>query len=166
MTLLASTSQRSSIDDVIELEVGRDCFLIRIKELGFNIHSAFKLKDGNKNPGNRNSGLKIRESSSESSSENVRVSGPAGMDINKSLVEDEAINVMCLGNSLKEANYDSRHVGEAEISGCGKSSNQDELEINKELVHEVRIDVGENDTENSIHKEGNAFTKWLQMVRE
>ncbi|KAK8615714.1 hypothetical protein V6N13_017297 [Hibiscus sabdariffa] len=50
------------------------------------------------------------------------------MDISKSLVEDEG-----MGNSLKEGNYDCRHVGESEISGCGKSINQDELEINKVL---------------------------------
>ncbi|KAK8658928.1 hypothetical protein V6N13_029147 [Hibiscus sabdariffa] len=76
-TLLVSTSQRSSIDEEIELEVGRDCFLIQIKESGFNIHSAFKLKDENRNPCNQNSDLKNRESSSESSSENVRVPSPA-----------------------------------------------------------------------------------------
>ncbi|KAK8998634.1 hypothetical protein V6N11_084021 [Hibiscus sabdariffa] len=80
------------------------------------------------------------------------------MDISKSLVEDEAINVLCMGNSLKETIYDSRHVGEAYISGCRTSINQDFLEINQNVISKVEIDVVENGTENSIDMERNAIT--------
>ncbi|KAK8623004.1 hypothetical protein V6N13_117900 [Hibiscus sabdariffa] len=130
MTLLVSTSQRSSIDE---------------------------LKDENRNPCNRDPDLKNRECSPGSSSDNVRVSSPASMDISKSLVEDEAINVLCMGNSLKETIYDSRHVGEACISGCRTSINQDVLETIQKVIPEVEIDGVENGTENSIDLEGNAI---------
>ncbi|KAK8696502.1 hypothetical protein V6N13_001636 [Hibiscus sabdariffa] len=46
VTLLISTNQRHNLDGVLELEAGRECFLIRIKELGFNIHSSFKSNEG------------------------------------------------------------------------------------------------------------------------
>ncbi|KAK8997274.1 hypothetical protein V6N11_020757 [Hibiscus sabdariffa] len=97
------------------------------------------------------------ECSPGSSSDNVRVSSPASMDISKSLVEDEAINVLCMGNSLKETIYDSRHVGEACISGCRTSINQDVLETIQKVIPEVEIDGVENGTENSIDLEGNAI---------
>ncbi|KAL4295479.1 hypothetical protein GQ457_12G002800 [Hibiscus cannabinus] len=45
ITILVSTSERNNLDGVLELEAGRECFLVRVKELGFNFHSTFKSND-------------------------------------------------------------------------------------------------------------------------
>ncbi|KAK8621855.1 hypothetical protein V6N13_097483 [Hibiscus sabdariffa] len=67
VTLLVSTKERNNLDDVLELEAGRDVFLIHINKLGFNIHAMPKanvdnIKEKNQGPG-------MGESSSASSSE-------------------------------------------------------------------------------------------------
>ncbi|KAK8686606.1 hypothetical protein V6N13_125629 [Hibiscus sabdariffa] len=48
ITLLVSTTKRNNLDGVLELEAGRENFLIRVNELGFNIHSAFKSNEYNR----------------------------------------------------------------------------------------------------------------------
>ncbi|KAK8662392.1 hypothetical protein V6N13_091970 [Hibiscus sabdariffa] len=69
VTLLMSTKQRNNLDDVLELEAGRDVFLVRIKELGFNIHGMSKANVDNKNDKVPPADMEVDESSSTSSSE-------------------------------------------------------------------------------------------------
>ncbi|KAK8697453.1 hypothetical protein V6N13_113601 [Hibiscus sabdariffa] len=38
VTLLISTQRKGRINEVIEVEVGRDCFLVQVDELGLNFH--------------------------------------------------------------------------------------------------------------------------------
>ncbi|KAK8694285.1 hypothetical protein V6N13_071839 [Hibiscus sabdariffa] len=68
VTLLISAKQRNNLDTVLELEAGREIFLIRIKELGFNIHGMSNRSDVNNNGKFQQLTPERGESSSTSSS--------------------------------------------------------------------------------------------------
>ncbi|KAL4303168.1 hypothetical protein GQ457_10G019730 [Hibiscus cannabinus] len=80
VTLLISTSIKKTINEVMELEAGRDLFILRVKELGLNINSAFKIIDSKNNIGAGFSKLnEHEESTSGSSSEKTSETFPANM---------------------------------------------------------------------------------------
>ncbi|KAL4302141.1 hypothetical protein GQ457_10G003680 [Hibiscus cannabinus] len=114
VTILISTKQRINLDGVLELEVGRECYLIRI-----NMHSVIKMKEENRNTKNLNSVQDKEESSSESSSVKDKGSSPVNLDSRKSLADDSMI-ALSTGNTKAEAVEISRHVGEELISGYSK----------------------------------------------
>ncbi|KAK8655657.1 hypothetical protein V6N13_108229 [Hibiscus sabdariffa] len=109
VTLLISTNQRNNLDGVLELEAGRECYLVRVIELGFNIHLAAKPKEPTKNPV-----LEKGESSTDSSSEKDRRSSPTNC---KNSTNDYSINAIILGITQIEEMDIPRKVGEDFISG-------------------------------------------------
>ncbi|KAL4342271.1 hypothetical protein GQ457_08G027490 [Hibiscus cannabinus] len=109
ITLLISAKQRNNLDGVLELEAGREFYLVRVKELGFNIHLAAKPKEPAKNPV-----LEKGESSSDSSSVKYHRSSPTNC---KSSTNDDSINAIRLGITKIEELDIPRQVGEDFISG-------------------------------------------------
>ncbi|KAL4363278.1 hypothetical protein GQ457_04G006140 [Hibiscus cannabinus] len=117
VTLLISTKQRNNLDVVMELEAGRDIFLVRIKELGFNIHGMPKANVDNKNDKVPPADMEVVESSSASSSEKeVRQTQVSG-DNQKSPLNDASFNAVSLGLSKPDTDHVPRQDPEPKSSG-------------------------------------------------
>ncbi|KAK8654322.1 hypothetical protein V6N13_128293 [Hibiscus sabdariffa] len=102
ITLLVSTIERNNLDGVLELEAGRECFLIRVKELGFNIHSAFKSNEDFRMTRISSPTLDKEESCSESSPEKNTEPPSINLEIDTNLGEDAYINVLSTGTQKKK----------------------------------------------------------------
>ncbi|KAK8563789.1 hypothetical protein V6N13_005976 [Hibiscus sabdariffa] len=82
-----------------------------------------KMNSSGKLPVGDDDAINVEGISSDSSSELSRSNDPTSRDKCKRLVEDEAINFVCMGKLLKEGAsiYDNnvgRFIGETEILGC------------------------------------------------
>ncbi|KAK8696479.1 hypothetical protein V6N13_001613 [Hibiscus sabdariffa] len=93
VTFLISTNQRSHLDGVLELEAGRECYIVRVKEPGFNIHLAAKQQEEIKIPI-----LEKEESSSDSSSEKGRRSSSENYKNPMNIVSINAISLGIIKN--------------------------------------------------------------------
>ncbi|KAK8560864.1 hypothetical protein V6N13_026299 [Hibiscus sabdariffa] len=144
VTLLLSTRQRGNIDEVIEVEVGRESFLIRIEELGFHDHAVNPRNTGEKENLRRKYSLVSVESSSGASSESNRSNSPTSKERSTCLKEDEEVNDFCMGNifmnyATLNYNNEDRFVGEDEIKGCSPKDNISEQRSRQKVVIENEI---------------------------
>ncbi|KAK8658926.1 hypothetical protein V6N13_029145 [Hibiscus sabdariffa] len=102
ITFLISTTERNNLDRVLELEAGREGFLVRVKELGFNIHSAFKSNEDNRRMRISSPVSDKEESCSESSPEKITEPSSINLEINTNLGEDVSINVLSTSTQKKK----------------------------------------------------------------
>ncbi|KAK8626090.1 hypothetical protein V6N13_133742 [Hibiscus sabdariffa] len=123
ITLLVSTSERKNLDGVLELEAGRECYLIRVKELGFNIHAAFKSVEETRKI-SPSSPVSDKEASSESSSVNSKPPS-INLEDRRNLGRDDSINVLSMGTQKNKTLDEYRQVGEDFISGFSKDNYQE-----------------------------------------
>ncbi|KAK8615683.1 hypothetical protein V6N13_017266 [Hibiscus sabdariffa] len=98
VTLLISTNQIWSIDEVVEIELGKVFHRVQIVELGPNAQDSSKQFVENMENLSQKLDSEIRDFSSESSSESVRSKTPVSMERSKRLDEDEAVIAICMGN--------------------------------------------------------------------
>ncbi|KAL4377449.1 hypothetical protein GQ457_02G034240 [Hibiscus cannabinus] len=139
VTLLISTKQRERISEVIEVEVGRDCFLVQVDEFGLNLHSKQSVAP------NHSQAKKNVEFSSYSSSDSVQSTAPANKTHFNCNGEDEVAKAICsekvslVDVSSSDIN-EGRSLGEKDLlrnlqSDELSSHNQMEKNIFQEAVH-------------------------------
>ncbi|KAK8578574.1 hypothetical protein V6N13_100407 [Hibiscus sabdariffa] len=116
--LLISTNQVQKIDEVIELEAGREVFSIRVSEPIIMVRNIVKHQP---------SSLVRELSSSDSSSEKVSRESKATLDSSPSLMEDASINATSLGNSKNEEADAPGQVEEDCVSGKSKAGPQEKV---------------------------------------
>ncbi|KAK8654325.1 hypothetical protein V6N13_128296 [Hibiscus sabdariffa] len=103
VTMLINTSQIRRIDEMVELEVGKFSYIIRVVEMGLSENSEnsnveVKLSKGG------NGGNQPSESLSESSSEEVEKSSTF-LDKGNDGVSNETVNAECFFNNCCEDNH-------------------------------------------------------------
>ncbi|KAK8697974.1 hypothetical protein V6N13_114106 [Hibiscus sabdariffa] len=123
ITLLVSTSERKNLDGFLELEAGRECYLIRVKELGFNIHAVFKSVEETKKI-SPSSPVSDKEASSKSSPVNSKPPS-INLEDRRNLGGDDSINVLSTGTQKNKTLDEYRQVGEDFISGFSKDNYQE-----------------------------------------
>ncbi|KAK8693626.1 hypothetical protein V6N13_071201 [Hibiscus sabdariffa] len=123
ITLLVSTSERKNLDGVLELEAGRECCLIRAKELGFNIHATFKSVEETRKI-SPSSPVSDKEASSESSSVNSKPPS-INLEDRRNLGGDDSIIVLSMGTQKNKTLDEYRQVGEDFILGFSKDNYQE-----------------------------------------
>ncbi|KAK8683316.1 hypothetical protein V6N13_039380 [Hibiscus sabdariffa] len=141
VTLLVSTNQIWSIDEVVDIEVGKVFHRVRIVELGPNAQDSSKQVVENMENLSRKLDSEIRDFSSESSSESVRSKTLVNMERSKRLDEDEAVIAICMGNLpydgvVMNEYEETRHVGEADLTGCKLNDDLVGLDYCQKIFHE------------------------------
>ncbi|KAL4335968.1 hypothetical protein GQ457_07G015910 [Hibiscus cannabinus] len=139
VNILISTNQIRRIEEVIELEVGRDIFMVRLEEMGLNDQYVRSQNQGGISAPRSKIGSKSGDSSSVSCSEPYRNEYQATKDNNTRVVEDEAIMTMSMENrfnngaSINDIN-DSRHVGETDILGSSSNDRRTGLGVEENAL--------------------------------
>ncbi|KAK8713911.1 hypothetical protein V6N13_149113 [Hibiscus sabdariffa] len=130
VTLLISAKQRNNLDVVLEPKAGREIFLIRIKELGFNIHGMSNRSDVNNNgkfqqltPERGESSLASTSSSEKENRQSQPQMNQMACSRDNHIGFGEEINAVSMGkpshDSACSQDVDvARFVGELELVGC------------------------------------------------
>ncbi|KAK8602778.1 hypothetical protein V6N13_084981 [Hibiscus sabdariffa] len=124
ITLLIETNQIKKIEEVINLEVGKESFWIQVEELGFRNHVVVR-KEQNENE-KRSSFRKVEMENNGSSSDSLSEVSRSNVLMSKvgasRMTEDETIHLVCLGKNIKVGGSvneldKGRFVGESDILG-------------------------------------------------
>ncbi|KAK8578851.1 hypothetical protein V6N13_142128 [Hibiscus sabdariffa] len=152
------------IDEVVELEEGKDFFMIRIEDLGLNEQSVSAQIEGRQEVPCLEKPMESKSSSLESSQSKTQATKKKNMEE----VEEEEIKAICMGKLFYDSSslYDInvwRHIGETILSDS----------INKETsdMGNSQSALFEDDTNDEVHgvekvgqnKKGNitwAFLLW------